>query len=39
MANPRDPPDGELLSSPFAGADLTATAEAGPASATSWPPP
>jgi hypothetical protein len=34
--NPRDPAaGGELLSSPFAGADLTATAEAGPASAAS----
>jgi hypothetical protein len=33
--NPRDPAaGGELLSSPFAGADLTATAEAGPASAS-----
>jgi len=34
--NPRDPAaGGELLSSPFAGADLTATAEAGPASPAS----
>jgi hypothetical protein len=33
--NPRDPAaGGELLSRPFAGADLTATAEAGPASAS-----
>jgi hypothetical protein len=33
--NPRDPAAaGELLSSPFASADLTATAEAGPASAS-----